>query len=132
MKLSISLQVQQELLPVCQRDIQYLDEHGVWPVAFEWQDSRNTWLLATLDSTRHDHATTEFVVSYQADINQINQSRYFVTHNEIERAEYKAYEAASVARAVVPVALALFGVFIIGYGLTRVLHKLESMERPGK
>jgi hypothetical protein len=132
MNLSISLQVRQEMLSVCQRDIQYLGEHGVWPVTFDWQDARNAWPLATLDSTLRDNNATAFEVSYQSDSNQINQSRYVLTHNEIEHAEYKAYDATSVARAVLPVALALFAVFVIGYGLTKALQKLEAMEQQDK
>ena len=130
--LSVSLQVRQEMLSVCQRDIQYLGEQGVWPVTFDWQDARTAWSLATLNSTLRDNNATVFEVSYQPDSNQINQSRYLVTHNGIEQAEYKAYEATSVARAVLPVALAFIAVFAIGYGLTKALQKLEAMEHQDK
>jgi hypothetical protein len=127
MELEVSLQAEPALLSVCEQDIRYLDEHGTWRVTFDWQDAGSSWTHATLDSTSSDPGQG-FVVSYQPDGSQVNQSRYTVMENKIIEAEYKSYEVASVARAVLPVAMALFAVFAIGFGLTTILRKLESLE----
>lgn len=132
MKLKVSLEVQANMLSVCQRDIEYLDEHGVWPMTFDWQDARNSWPLVTFDSTFGNNHSVVFVVSYQPDSNHINQSRYLVANNDIQYAEYKAYEIKSVAMSVLPVAVALFLVFVIVFGLTKALQRLESMEQQDK
>lgn len=128
MKLTVSLELQSNMLPVCQKDIEYLNEHGVWPMTFDWQDARTSWPLAELDSTFHDNNSATFVVSYQPDTNHLNRSRYLVTNKDIKHAEYKSYEIKSVAMSVLPVAMAFFLVFVIVYGLTKALRRFESMK----
>jgi len=127
-----SLQLDAASAQLCQQNIVHLEEHGDWPVSHDMtsgSDAFSSERIASLESTFQSNNTIVLTASLQTDSYLVNQSRYTVTDNNITHAEYKAYDSRKVALSVFLVIFALFVIFMIVYGLTKALMKLDSLEK---